>query len=181
MLRRVKGTLLLVTASLMCACQSPTEPTDLDYIEVSAPNSVSASGPSGRTYRIAATDTEPAKNIEYPWVARVTISLRITPDASNKDGALDFPVLVTATTATVQPASGGIVVPPPTGTQVYSEIVPFASSNQFNAVNDTLNITFDVYYDLPGGGKEALITFNFTFRDDDNNSFGDTAQVRVSP
>lgn len=181
MLRRVKGTLLLVTASLMCACQNPTEPTDLDYIEVSAPNSVSASGPSGRTYRIAATDTEPAKIIEYPWVARVTISLRITPDASNKDGELDFPVLVTASTATVQPASGGIVVPPPTGTQVYSELAIFAPGNQFNAVNDSLNITFDVYYDLPGGGKEALITFNFTFKDEDDNSFGDTVQVRVSP
>jgi hypothetical protein len=181
MLRRVKGTLLLVTASLMCACQNPTEPTDLDYIEVSAPSSVGASGPSGRTYRIPATDTEPAKTVEYPWLARVTISLRITPDAGNEDGALDFPVLVTGTTATVQPASGGIVVPPPTGTTVYSEIVPFASSNQFNAVNETLNITFDVYYDLPGGGKEALITFNFTFKDADDNSFGDTAQVRVSP
>ena len=132
MFRRVKGTLLIVAASAICAsaCQSPTEPTDLDYIDVDAPSTVSASGPSGRTYIIPATDNEPRQVIEYPYVARFTVTLRMTDDAKNEDGALDFPVDVTATTATVSPASGGIVVPPPTGTQVYSEVVPFASGNR---------------------------------------------------
>ena len=182
MFRREKGTLLIVAASLslMCACQSPTEPTDLDYIDVDAPSSVSSTGPSGRTYRIAATDNEPAKVIEYPYVARFTVTLRMTQDATNEDGALDFPVDVTASNATVSPASGGIVVPPPTGTQVYSEIVPFASGNRFNAVGDTVTITYDVYYHLPSGGKEALINLSFTLVDDDDNSFGETLQVKVS-
>ena len=71
-------------------------------------------------------------------------------------------------------------MPPPTGTQVYSEIVPFASGNRFNAVGDTVTITFDVYYHLPSGGKEALINLSFTLLDDDDNSFGETVQVKVS-
>lgn len=183
MYRRVKGTLLIVAASLLCAsaCQSPTEPTDLDYIDVDAPSTVSSSGPSGRTYIIPATDNEPRQIVEYPYVARFTVTLRMTEDARNEDGALDFPVKVTATTATVQAASGGIVVPPPTGTQVYSEIVPFASGNQFNAVGESVTITFDVYYHLPSGGKEALISLNFTMVDDEDNSFGESVQVRVAP
>jgi hypothetical protein len=181
MFRRVKGTLLIVAASLMCACQSPTDPTDLDYMDIDAPTTVSSTGPSGRTYIIPATDNEPRQVIEYPYVARVTVTLRITEDAANEDGSLDFPVEVTNSTATVQPASGGIVVPPPTGTQVYSEIVPFASGNTFNAVGDTVTITYDVFYHLPAGGKEALISFSFTMVDDDDNSFGETVQVRVSP
>jgi hypothetical protein len=185
MFRSVKGTLLIAAASLMCgmmsACQSPTEPTNLDYIDVDAPTTAAASGPTGRTYRIAATSTEPSQIVEYPWVTRFTVTLRMTQDASNKDGALDFPVKVTNTAFTVSAASGGIVVPPPTGTQIYSEIVPFASGNQFNAVGETVTITFDVYYHLPSGGKEALINLSFTLQDDDNNSFGETAQVRVAP
>ena len=60
-------------------------------------------------------------------------------------------------------------MPPPTGTQVYSEVVPFASGNRFNAVGDTVTITFDVYYHLPSGGKEALINLSFTLVDDDDN------------
>ena len=67
-----------------------------------------------------------------------------------------------------------------TGTQVYSEVVPFASGNRFNAVGDTVTITFDVYYHLPSGGKEALINLSFTMKDDDDNSFGETVQVKVS-
>jgi hypothetical protein len=181
MLRSVRGTLLIAAVSLTCACQSPTEPADLEYIEIDSPSSTTATGPTGRTYRIPATDNEPAKIVEYPWVARFTVTLRITPDASNEDGALDFPVDVTGTSVTVQPASGGIVVPPPTGTQVYSEYELFASGNRFNAVNDTVTATFDVFYHLPQGGKECLITANFTFVDDDDNTFSDTVQVRVSP
>lgn len=183
MFRHVRAvTLLLAVASMTCAgCQSPTEPTDLDYFEVTAPDSVSASGPSGRTYTIPATDTEPSKTKEYPWVARITVSIRITPDASNKDGKLEFPVKITGTDRSVSPASGGIVVPPPTGTQVYHEIVPFANNNVFNAVNDVINITYDVYYDLPGGGREALVTLNFSFLDDDNNSLSESKQIKVNP
>ena len=173
--------MLLLAASLNFACQSPTDPSDLDYIEVNAPSIVDATGPSGRFYTIAATDTEPRRTIEYPWVARFTVSLRLTSDATNEDGALDFPVDVTATSGTVQQASGGIVVPPPTGTTIYSEIVPFASGNRFNAVNDTVTITYDVYYHLPSGGKEALITMNFSFTDDDDNTISDSAQIRVAP
>lgn len=183
MFRRVKATLLIVAASLICAsaCQEPTDSSDLDYIDIDAPTSVSATGPTGRTYTIAATDNEPKQVIEYPYVTRFTVSLRMTSDATNEDGELDFPVDVTGSTATVSPASGGIVVPPPTGTQVYSEVVPFATGNRFNAVGDTVSITFDVYYHLPAGGKEALITMSFTLVDDDDNSFGETVQVRVNP
>lgn len=181
MFRTVRGSALLLAVLAASACQSPTEPTDLDYFEVTAPDSVSASGPTGRTYRIPATDTEPEKVKEYPWVARITVSIRITEDAANQDGELDFPVRVTGTDRNVQPASGGIVVPPPTGTQVYSEIVPFASNNVFNGVNETITITYDVYYDLPGGGREALVTLNFSFTDDDDNTLSESKQVKVSP
>ena len=38
---------------------------------------------------------------------------------------------------------------------------------------------FDVLYDLPNGGREALVTATFTFYDDNNVSFSKSVAVKV--
>ena len=47
------------------------------------------------------------------------------------------------------------------------------------------DVGFDVFYDLPNQGREALITVSFTFdyEDDEDNTytFSDTYKVKVAP
>jgi len=43
------------------------------------------------------------------------------------------------------------------------------------------SIGFEVLYDLPNKGREALITVGLSFKDDDGNSYSKTAQVKVAP
>ena len=41
--------------------------------------------------------------------------------------------------------------------------------------------TFDVWYTLPAGGREALIAVTLNFKDDDGIAINPVHQVRVQP
>ncbi len=50
--------------------------------------------------------------------------------------------------------------------------------------NGSAGVGFDVGYDLPNQGKEALITVGFTFEhesDGNTYTYSDTAKVKVAP
>ena len=50
--------------------------------------------------------------------------------------------------------------------------------------NGSAGVGFDVWYDLPNQGKEALITVGFTFEhesDGNTYTYSDTAKVKVAP
>ena len=40
---------------------------------------------------------------------------------------------------------------------------------------------FEVWYDLPNKGREALVTVTLGFKDDDNNQYSDAIAVKVAP
>ena len=113
----------------------------------------------------------------YDYAYATHFSLHIQEDAG-----IDLDI--TSINLTVQQATGGIVITPSGGDQVYFKFNSSAPQNHINA-KGTADIGFDVWYVLPNGGKEALVTvaFNFAHTDSSNNtySYSDTASVKVAP
>ena len=91
---------------------------------------------------------------------------------------------ITAMNLTVQQATGGIVITPSGGDQVYFKFNSSAVTNHVNK-NGSADVGFDVWYDLPSGGKEALITvaFTFSYTDEDDNeyTYSKSLPVKVAP
>ena len=162
-------TFLLMVGAL--GCDAPTEPTTLEVDLTYNPNPASAVASQGVTYVIAGTDTRPDETREYPWKASFTVNIAET-------GGLA--VDITAVNLTVKQASGGIVITPSGGTVERFQFNSSASGNRLNA-NGSASIGFDVWYDLPNKGREALVTVGLSFKDDDNNSFQDSVDIRIAP
>jgi hypothetical protein len=107
---------------------------------------------------------------------------RVHFDVNIKDNA-GLALDITSINLTVQQAAGGIVVTPSGGDQVYFKFSSSAATNHINA-NGAADVGFDVWYDLPNQGREALITVGFTFEheaDDNTYTYSDTAKVKVAP
>ena len=186
LVRRAGLPLLVLTASLMAACQSPTEDESIDvddFLETSAsPSPTNAESSSGRTYRVVRGNNQPDEILEFDWHTGFGLSVRLNNNAANEDLNLEFPVTLTSATLKVQQASGGIVSPP-TGGEIehYDSVTSQVSGNEFGGANQTITMYFDVWYDLPSLKKEALVTVALTFADENGKSFSKNVQVRVSP
>ena len=55
-----------------------------------------------------------------------------------------------------------------------------ASGNRV-AANGSASVGFEVWYDLPNKGREALVTVTLGFKDDDDNQYSDVIAVKVAP
>ena len=179
--------LMLSTALLCAACQSPTDPDDTigvdDFVEGSvSPDPVNAiDSPDGKTYRVA-RNNEPDEIRLYDWKATFSTTVRLNDTANDKDLDLAWPVKITSIAVTVQQASGGIVTPPSGSDTVHSEYVARDSSaSSFSGANTANNFMVDVWYDLPSLRKEALITVAVGLADDDGRTFTKTIDVKVNP
>jgi hypothetical protein len=175
---------VLLGALVLWACQSPTDPDDVpDLIEATvSPDPAPAAGPTGRFYKVEGDDNTPDESREYDWKATFSIAVRLTEDAASKDVSLDLPLRVTAATVKVQQASGGIVTPPTGGeAERYEFVITQSDSNRFVAVNTTINMTFDVWYDLPNLRKEALVSVTLSFADDSGATFSEIVEATVAP
>jgi len=167
----VPALMLLTAAAFLPACNAPTSssPT-LEVTITSNPDPANASGPTGVQYKVTNAD-DSVSFFEYDYRASFTLTVQETGGM-----ALD----ITALNLTVQQATGGIVITPSGGDQVYFKFNSAAPTNRINA-NGSASVGFDVWYDLPSGGREALITIGFSFQDDDDNTYSATAQVKVAP
>ena len=184
MARAVRGVTVLLGTLCLVACQSPTDPDEVtDFIDVSvSPSPASADGPTGRTYRVEGDGDEPDEVREYDWRTTFTVTVRLTEDALADNVSLDFPVDITAATVRVQQASGGIVTPPTGGeTEKYDFVIAQASSNRFTGVNSPIDMTFEVWYDLPSLRKEALVSVTLSMQDEGGATFTEVVPVRVAP
>ena len=163
MARAVRGVTVLLGTLCLVACQSPTDPDEVtDFIDVSVSPS-----PEVR---------------EYDWRTTFTVTVRLTEDALADNVSLDFPVDITAATVRVQQASGGIVTPPTGGeTEKYDFVIAQASSNRFTGVNSPIDMTFEVWYDLPSLRKEALVSVTLSMQDEGGAAFTEVVPVRVAP
>ena len=183
---RVARAVVIAALPLLTACQSPTDPDDTvdvdDFLEISVtPDPALADAATdGKTYRVVRGNNQPDEILPYDWKTTFTLSLLMNSKADDED-VLEFPVDLTTVTVQVKQASGGIVTPPSGGETEYYQSVTQASSNRFAAINTTNSIVFEVWYDLPSLRKEALVTVNLSFKDNDGKTFSKAYDVRVAP
>jgi len=171
MRRAVKILLPLLAAAWLGACNAPTSSTPTLEVTMSAsPDPATASGPTGVTYKVTNAD-DSVTLYEYDYRTSFTVTIQETSGMA---------LNITALNLTIQQATGGIVITPSGGDQVYYKFTSSAPTNHINA-NGSAAVGFDVWYDLPNGGKEALVTVGFSFEDDDDNTYSDTLQVKVAP
>jgi hypothetical protein len=134
------------------------------------PNPAFAVAASGRTYVIQSdSEDEPDEVVTYPWRAAFTVTV-----VESAGVGLD----VTFVNLTVNQASGGIVTPPRSGEIEHYEFDLQATGNRVDAYGST-TLNFDVWYDLPNGGREALVTVSVSYTDDADISTTRTVQVRL--
>jgi len=173
--RRSLRTLLpVIAAASWAGCSAPTSSSpEFDVTFTATPDPAVATASSGVQYRVTNADSTVSV---YDYDHRVHFDVNIKENAGL---ALD----IASINLTVQQAAGGIVVTPSGGDQVYFKFSSSAATNHINA-NGAADVGFDVWYDLPNQGKEALITVGFTFEyenDDNTYTYSDTAKVKVAP
>lgn len=187
-MRRVVGSMfVLVGMSSVVACQSPTSASDTlsvdDFVTATiSPDPAVAGESTGRTYRVVRGNNQPDEILTYPYVTSFSITLTVNSNALSDDVDLTFPVTITSVTGKVQQASAGIVTPP-TGGEVehYESVITQSSGSQFAAVNNTVTMSFQAFYALPNGRREALVTQSVALKDNDGKTFTKNVDVRVAP
>lgn len=156
-------------------CSAPTSSDpEFDVTFAATPDPAVATPSSGVQYKVTNAD-DSTSYYDYDNRVHFTVSIR-----DNAGMALD----ITSINLTVQQATGGIVVTPSGGDQVYFKFSSSAVTNHINA-NGSADVGFDVWYDLPNQGKEALITVAFTFEHEDEDgdvyTYSDNFNVKVAP
>jgi hypothetical protein len=168
MLRATKGVTVVAAAVLLSACHSPTdEASTLDL--TGTPNPAPAQPASGVFYTIRGDSTHPDQTLQYPWVASFTCIAKQTGGVG---------MSITGVAVKVQQATGGIVTPPTTGDVEHYQFTSHASGNRLEK-NGTASVDFQVWYDLPNKGREALATVTFSLYDDNNFSITKTVSVQM--
>jgi hypothetical protein len=188
MFRTVAGVAALAMLVTLTGCQKADEQTTTDvddFVDSSvSPNpAVASESTDGKTYRVVRGNNQPDDIIAYKWKTHITTTVTINSHATDTDGAdLEFPVTLNQATAKVQQASGG-VVNPPTGddTEHYESTITSASANTFESVNTSIATGFDIWYSLPNGNREALITVTLAFSDNNGKTFSKVVKVNVAP
>jgi hypothetical protein len=167
-------TLLLFTAAVSAACQSPSAPNSVDDIDIvlTANPAVAAATPStGVTYvKEKGTDGKADVIDEYDW----TSSFTINAVNDERTGAV-----ITQVNVAPHQASGGILIPPSGGEVEYSKFAVRASGNRLEASGGSVSVGIDVWYDFPIRSKEALVTVSISFKDDDDLTFTKSIDVRI--
>jgi hypothetical protein len=168
--RTFQAALLLAAVSWLGACSSPTSSTELSVDVTANPDPATASESHGVTYQVTNADST-YSTYEYSYRASFTATIQETGGT-----ALD----ITALDLKVQQATGGIVITPSGGDQIYFKFNSSAVTNHINA-KGSAEVGFDVWYRLPNGGREALVTVGMSFKDKDDNTYSKTLQVKVAP
>ena len=189
MLRPARVFLLLIGLVPAVGCQSPTAAsatTNVDsFVDASiSPNPAIATASTGKSYRVVRGNNQPDEVIPYQWVTTFAVTVSLNSKSTSSDVDLTFPVTVTSVAGKVEQASGGIVTPP-TGGEVehYESIILSSSASQVSAVGGGIQMVFQVWYALPSGNREALITETISMKDshDSAKTFAKTVQIKVAP
>jgi hypothetical protein len=187
MLRAVGKIAGLVGLLGVIGCQSPTSSSStlsVDNFVTAAisPDPAIASDATGKTYRVVRGNNQPDDILPYPYITSFSITLTVTSGATAEDVDLSFPITITAVNGKVQQASGGIVTPPTGGdVEHYESVIAQASGSQFAAVNGTVTMSFQVWYQLPNGRREALVTESISMKDNNGKTFTKDVNVKVAP
>lgn len=164
-MRRSVAVLAAVLAAVGCKATTDNQ-TSSDVTLTGSPNPAVAVASTGVTYTVGTGDSQETR--QYHWRTNFSVVLSETEGVG---------LNVSAVSIKVQQAAGGIVVVPTNGVEYYQ----FTSSASGNRVEShgSASVGFDVLYDLPNGGREALVTVTFSFLDDNDVSFTKSVSVRV--
>lgn len=179
----------LITALVpLAACQSPTSASDTldvdDFVDATVvpARANAAAAADGKTYRVVRGNNQPDDVLPYDWFTSFDITLAVNSNATDDSVDLEFPVTITAASGKVQQASGGIVTPPTGGdVEHYESVIAASSGSTIGAVNGAVTLTFQVWYDLPSLKKEALITQQVSFKDNNGVTFTKNIDIIVNP
>lgn len=179
---------LFVAAACLCGCQKATSASETidvdDFVDaaITPGTATAAVSTDGRTYRIVRGNNQPDEILTFAYKTTFQVQVTINSNATDDDMDLEFPVEITSLNAKVEQASGGIVTAP-TGGEVehYDSVVSGTSGKTFSGPNTSVTFNYDVWYTLPSGGKEAMITISVAFKDDDSRTFTKTVKVLVNP
>jgi hypothetical protein len=175
--RTLRIATLLLGACGWNGCSAPTAATSLEVDLSVSPDPPSAVGSTGVTYVIKGDDTHADETRAYPWTTSFVVNMQETGGK-----ALE----ITAVNLKVQQAAGGIVIAPSGGDVERYQFNSSASGNSLPA-NGHASVGFQVWYDLPNKGKEALVTVSLSFKEVDKgddgvqDSFQDTVDVKIAP
>jgi hypothetical protein len=173
--RSPRAALAAVALLWLGGCSSPTSSTN--YFDVSyavTPEPATTSVSTGVQYKITNADDSVSY---YYYSYRTHFVVTIQEEAG-------YPLDITAINLTFQQATGGIVITPSGGDQIYFKFSSQAATNRINA-RGTADIAFDVWYKLPNQGSEGLATvslaFKYTDKDDNDFTYSSTHDVKVGP
>ena len=181
----IAGLTFALLLPLAAGCQKPSKvdsitADDITNVTITPDPAVANQSTDGRSYRVVRGNNQPDDILAYDWKTSFDLGVLLNEKADD-DGALTFPVKLTSATLKVQQASGGIVSTP-TGTDAeHYDYVTTASGNTYGAVNSSVSMHFDVWYDLPSLKKEALVTVALVFTDDDGKTVAKSVEVPVAP
>jgi hypothetical protein len=171
MLRRVTLAALLMAAPWMVGCDDSTssDTSEEATFTFSPDPAIAVQSTDGKTYTIVGDDTHPDQIIKYPWKTTFTVTMEETAGVGRD---------ITAMNISVKQATSGVVITPAGSESEHYDYLSHATSNRLEAKGKT-SVTFDVWYDLPNDGKEGLIAVTFSYTDDNDSSFSESAQVQV--
>ena len=174
MLERICFTGLLAAGLLLAACdETPLEPTDaaarVPPVTIStAPDPTYAVASTGKTYEVN------GQVREYAFLASFDLILQGNPE-------YDIGFTFESDSISLQQ----LLSSPPDGPGggVDRERYEFESRADVDRIEPggRTSRTFDVWYTLPAGGREALIAVTLNFKDDDGIAVNPVHQVRVQP
>jgi hypothetical protein len=185
MVRLVTRLILAAGLAACVGCQSPTSSSSTtsvdDYVASAySPSPAIATASQGVTYRVVRGNNQPDDVLEYQYTTTFTANVTIVSNPS--DVSLTFPVTVTSVTGKVEQASGGIVTPPTGGdVEHYQSLILSSSGSSLSGTGTTLQMTFQVWYSLPNGGKSCVVTESVALKDKDGKTFTKDVKVQVSP
>ena len=186
-MRFVRAAVVVTAATAAAACQSPTSASSTlkvdDFVDATiTPNPATALASSGKTYRVVRGNNQPDEVLPYQYTTTFTVTINLNSNATSSSVNLSFPVTITAAAGKVEQASGGIVTPPTGGNVEHYESVILASSgSSIAAVGGGVTMTFQVWYALPSGNREALVTETISMKDNNGTTFAKDVKVNVAP
>jgi hypothetical protein len=187
MLRALAGFLVCAGLLVAAGCQSPTSASSTlsvdDFVTAAiSPDPATAVDAVGKTYRVVRGNNQPDEILPYSYVTSFAITLTVTSEATSDSVDLTFPVTITSVSGKVQQAAAGIVTPPTGGdVEHYESLIAQSSGSQFAAVNGTITMSFQVWYALPNGRREAVVTESISLKDDSGKTFTKNVDVKVAP
>jgi hypothetical protein len=188
MMRFVRAAAVLTALTAATAgCQSPTSASSTlkvdDFVDATiTPNPATGVASSGKTYRVVRGNNQPDDILAYQYTATFTITINLNSNSTSSSVNLSFPVTVTAASGKVEQASGGIVTPPTGGdVEHYESVILASSGSTVAAVGGGITMTFQVWYALPNGHREALITETISMKDNNGTTFAKDVKINIAP